>query len=261
MDSIIGVPNSSKVLAKNNATAGPSSIDVPITLSVPPPPLDSPPPLDAAQEANIVAQELPPRTEDKLEESVIIEDVKSYAAQSMTSELEVEKRDTVTQMHSPPRLFAQAESKFDTHASSRSVQHAQSAGDMDVPSTVASFPCVFMLPPNFRARDGLGPLPWPVLPSNFEEFVDSPFDDAFGDALRYVSSPSVVLADISSETESQEQAVPQSSAILEKDTIRETLTSSVEPESREVLTITQKPETDEKLFSKEKFEPKVGGHR
>jgi hypothetical protein len=195
MDSIINVSDSPEVVhAKLKAAERTSSIREPVTFSVPPPPLDSPPPLDAAEEREVAKQELPSGTENKLEEQHDIEDIRLRVLQSMTSGLNIEDRNAVTRGVLANHLVVEIEPKPDTHVPSTPVKPDQTtAEDNDKPTPVSRSPAVMVSRVDLRARfiRYHAQAPWidmPELSSDFEEYIDSPFDKAFGDALRYVSA-------------------------------------------------------------------------
>ena len=195
MDSIINVSDSPEVVhAKLKAAERTSSVREPVTFSVPPPPLDSPPPLDTTEEREVAEQELPSGTEDKLEEQHDIEDIRLRVLQSMTSGLNIEDRNVVTREVLANHLVVEIQPKADTHVPSTSVKHDQTTTeDDDKPTPSSPSPPVVVSRVDLRARYTRyhAKAPWidmPELSSDFEEYIDSPFDKAFGDALRYVSS-------------------------------------------------------------------------
>jgi hypothetical protein len=195
MDSIIGVSDSPEVVqAKLKAAERTSSVGEPVTFSVPPPPLESPPPLDATEEREVAKQRLPSATENKLEEQHDIEDTRLRVLQSMTSGLNIEDRNAVTRGVLANHLVVEIEPKPDTHVPSTPVKPDQTtAKDNDKPTPVPRSPPVMVSRVDLRARYTRyhAKAPWidmPELSSDFEEYTDSPFDKAFGDALRYVSS-------------------------------------------------------------------------
>jgi hypothetical protein len=195
MDSIINVSDSPEVVhAKLKAAERTSSVREPVTFPVPPPPLDSPPPLDATEEREVAKQELPSGTENKLEEQRDIEDTRLRVLQSMTSGLNVEDRNAVTRGVLANPLVVQIKPKPDTLVPSTPVKHDQTtADDNDKPTPVSRSPAVMVSRVDLRARfiRYHAQAPWidmPELSSDFEEYIDSPFDKAFGDALRYVSA-------------------------------------------------------------------------
>jgi hypothetical protein len=262
MDSIINVSDSPEVVhAKLKAAERTSSVREPVTFSVPPPPLDSPPPLDATEEREVAKQELPSGTEDKLEEQHDIEDLRLRVLQSMTSGLNIEDRNAVTRGVLATHLVVEIEPKPDTHVPSTPVKHDQTtAEDTDKPTSVSRSPAVMVSRVDLRARfiRYHAQAPWidmPELSSDFEEHDDSPFDKAFGDALRYVTSWHVVVADGSSNKVSKMQVEPLSSAPPEKQTTKDLGASSNAPASRE------KPETNKKPGSNQKSELELSGHR
>jgi hypothetical protein len=269
MDSIINVSDSPEVVdAKLKAAERTSSVREPVTFSVPPPPLESPPPLDTTEEREVAEQELPSGTEDKLEEQHDIEDIRLRVLQSMTSGLNIEDRNAVTRGVLANHLVVEIEPKPDTHVPSTPVKHDQTtAKDTDKPPPVSRSPAAMVSRVDLRARfiRYHAQAPWidmPELSSDFEEYTESPFDKAFGDALRYVTSWHVVVADGSSNNLSKVQVEPLSSAPLEKQTTKELGASSNAPASREKPTIYQTLETSEKPGSNRKSElVELGGHR
>jgi hypothetical protein len=191
MDSIINVSDSPEVVhAKLKAAERTSSVHEPVTFSVPPPPLESPPPLNSTEESEVAKQDLPSGTENKLEEQHDIEDVKLRVLQSMTSGLNVEDRNAVTRGVLATHLVVDIKPKADTHVPSTPVKHDQTtAEDTDKPTPLTPSPPVVVSRVDLRARyiRYHAQAPWidmPELSSDFEEYTDSPFDKAFGDALR-----------------------------------------------------------------------------
>jgi hypothetical protein len=269
MDSIICVSDEPEVVhAKLKAAERTSSVREPVTFSVPPPPLDSPPPLDATEEREVAKKELPSGTENKLEEQHDIEDTKLRVLQPMTSGLDVEDRNTVTRgVLAEKLLVGEIKPKADTHVPSSPVKHDQNtAEDTDKPTPSSpSLPVVVSrVDPRARYTRYHAQAPWidmPELSSDFEEYIDSPFDKAFGDASRYVSSWHVVVADGSSNNVSKVQVEPLSSPPLEKQTTKDIGASKNAPTSREKPTIYQQPETNEKPGSNQKSELELSGHR
>ena len=195
MDSILNVSDSPEVVhAKPKAAERTSSVGEPVTFSVPPPPLESPPPLNATEE-KCAKQELPSRTENKLEGQHDIDDISSRVLQSMTSGLNIEDRNAVTRGVLAEKLsVVEIKPKADTHVTSTPVKHDRIiAEDNDTPTPLPPSPPVVVSRVDLKARyiRYHAKAPWidmPELSSNFEEYIDSPFDKAFGDALRYVPS-------------------------------------------------------------------------
>jgi len=269
MDSIIGVSDSPEVVvAKLQAAVGTKSVREPVTFSVPPPPLDSPPRLDSTEEREVAKQELPSGTENKLEEQHDVEESRLRVLQAMTSGSNVEDRNAVMRgILAEKLLVVELEPKADTHAASTSAKHDQTtAEDNDKPTPSLLSPPVVVSRVDLKARyiRYHAQAPWidmPEVSSDFEEYFDSPFDKAFGDALRYVSSWQVVVADGSSNKVSKVQVEPPFPASYKKQMTKDTSASNNAPARREKPTVYQEPDANEKPGSNQKSELELGCHR